>query len=410
MSGRIRRKLYEEENGDTVHVLDAGGCSGMWKKRERTGCICKDKPVRWERAEGQGRITVVPGCGKSGKEQDASVKTSQSDGKEQKDKAGSEESATSEEIPANQNLLTGVLDLTEGAIGKRPVAVMVNNVDPAMPQYGVGKADIIFEIPVEGDATRFMALYGDYTAVPKICAIRSCRAYFPALSEGFDAFYVNWGSDDTIGEYIDALNLDQIDGISDGSGLFGRDQARLSAGYDLEHTGYFDGTQFASVVQSRGLRTDIEEDKKDAAFQFYGLDEQVKPDGEDCRKVDINFGAARATLTYDEAKKVYVKDLNGNPQIDGNTGEQLAFTNVFVLETSITVRDEIGHKEVDWDGASDSVGYYISNGGVQKIHWSKEEKNEQSRLKFYDQDGKEIKINRGKSYIAVNYADQATFQ
>ena len=271
-------------------------------------------------------------------------------------------------------------------------------------------ADIIFEIPVEGDATRFMALYGDYTAVPKICAIRSCRAYFPALSEGFDAFYVNWGSDDTIGEYIASLNLDQIDGISDGSGLFGRDQARLSAGYDLEHTGYFDGTQFASVVQSRGLRTDIEEDKKDAAFSFYGLNEQVKPDGEDCQKVDINFGAARATLTYDEAKKVYVKDLNGKPQIDGNTGEQLAFTNVFVLETSITVRDEIGHKEVDWDGASDSVGYYISNGGVQKIHWSKEEKNEQSRLKFYDQNGKEIKINRGKSYIAVNYADQATFQ
>ncbi len=163
-------------------------------------------------------------------------------------------------------------------------------------------------------------------------------------------------------------------------------------------------------MQSRGLRTDIEEDKKDAAFSFYGLNEQVKPDGEDCQKVDINFGAARATLTYDEAKKVYVKDLNGKPQIDGNTGEQLAFTNVFVLETSITVRDEIGHKEVDWDGASDSVGYYISNGGVQKIHWSKEEKNEQSRLKFYDQNGKEIKINRGKSYIAVNYADQATFQ
>lgn len=357
-------------------------------------------------------LAVIPGCGKSGKQQEASVKASQSDAKEQKsqDTKGSEESASSEEIPANQNLLTGVLDLTEGAIGKRPVAVMVNNVDPAMPQYGVGKADIIFEIPVEGDATRFMALYGDYTAVPKICAIRSCRAYFPALSEGFDAFYVNWGSDDTIGEYIASLNLDQIDGISDGSGLFGRDQARLSAGYDLEHTGYFDGTQFASVVQSRGLRTDIEEDKKDAAFSFYGLNEQVKPDGEDCQKVDINFGAARATLTYDEAKKVYVKDLNGKPQIDGNTGEQLAFTNVFVLETSITVRDEIGHKEVDWDGASDSVGYYISNGGVQKIHWSKEEKNEQSRLKFYDQNGKEIKINRGKSYIAVNYADQATFQ
>ena len=90
-------------------------------------------------------LAVIPGCGKSGKQQEESVKAGQSDAKEQKseDTKGSEESASSEEIPANQNLLTGVLDLTEGAIGKRPVAVMVNNVDPAMPQYGVGKADII---------------------------------------------------------------------------------------------------------------------------------------------------------------------------------------------------------------------------------------------------------------------------
>lgn len=90
------------------------------------------------------------------------------------------------EIPANQNLLTGLGDLSEEAIGKRPVAVMVNNVEKAMPQYGIGQADIIFEIPVEGDVTRFMALYGDYTKVPKICPIRSCRYYFPAISQGFE--------------------------------------------------------------------------------------------------------------------------------------------------------------------------------------------------------------------------------
>ena len=118
-----------------------------------------------------------------------------------------------EKIPENQNLLTGLADLTDEAIGKRPVAVMVNNIPAAMPQYGVEKADIIFEIPVEGDQTRFMALYADYTTVPKICAIRSCRYYFPALSQGFDAFYVNWGIDDSIADYLEALNLDQYDGI-----------------------------------------------------------------------------------------------------------------------------------------------------------------------------------------------------
>ena len=315
-----------------------------------------------------------------------------------------------EEIPANQNLLTGVPDLTYGAIGKRPVAVMVNNVSYAMPQYGVGQADIIFEIPVEGDATRFMALYGDYTQVPQICPIRSCRYYFPALSQGFDAFYVNWGIDDTMADYLEALNMDQIEGITNTGGLFGRDQDRLNQGYSLEHTGYFDGTKLVSYIESQGLRTDLNEDKKGPAFQFNGLEEQLKPEGSDCTSVQINFGAQSSQFTYDAENKVYLKQINGDAQVDGKTGEQLAFTNVFVLETDISVRDSVGHKEIDWDGGTDSVGYYVSNGGVQKITWSKDYNNESSYLRFYDESGQEISINRGKSYIALNYKNQAVFQ
>ncbi len=329
---------------------------------------------------------------------------------EKKEEPKQEVMPTDENVPANQNLLTGVPDLSDAAIGKRPVAVMVNNVTPAMPQYGVEEADIIFEIPVEGDVTRFMALYADYTAVPKVCAVRSCRYYFPVFSEGFDAFYVNWGIDDSIGDYLKSLNLDQFDGMYDGNGMFGRDQGRLDAGYDLEHTAYFDGTMFADVVQKNGIRTDLEEDKRNAAFQFNGLDEQVKPAGDDCAQVDINFGAQRATLTYDPERNVYLKQINGNAQVDGNTQNQLAFTNVFVLETEISVRDEIGHKKIECMGGKDSKGYYISNGAVQKISWEKDGGKESSRLKFYDENGNELKINRGKSYIAVNYADRVTFQ
>ena len=287
---------------------------------------------------------------------------------------------------------------------------MVNNVEAALPQLGISKADIIYEIPVEGDVTRLMALYADYTAVPKICAVRSCRYYFPAYSQGYDAFYVNWGIDDSIADYLEALNLDQYDGMNNAGGLFGRDQDRLNAGYSLEHTGFFDGTRFAEVVQAEGRRTDLNEDKKGTAFQFNGMDEQLKPEGQDCKNVNINFGAATATLTYDEGSKTYLKQINGKPQMDGTDNTQLAFTNVFVLETDISVRDDIGHKEINWYGGSDYVGYYVSNGGMQKIHWSKEANNENSYLRFYDESGKEIKVNRGKSYIAVNYKGQSEFQ
>ena len=98
----------------------------------------------------------------------------------------------------HENLLTGNNDLTDEAIGKRPVAVMVNNIPAALPQYGISAADVIFELPVEGNQTRLMALYADYTQVPKVCAIRSCRYYYPAIAKGFDAYYVHWGMDETV--------------------------------------------------------------------------------------------------------------------------------------------------------------------------------------------------------------------
>ena len=97
--------------------------------------------------------------------------------------------------PANVNLLTGLPTLTDEAVGKRPVAVMINNVEAALPQYGISAADVIFEIPVEYDLTRLMALYGDYTQVPDVCSVASCRYYYPILAVGFDAGSVHWGMD-----------------------------------------------------------------------------------------------------------------------------------------------------------------------------------------------------------------------
>ena len=357
-------------------------------------------------------VSMLPACSRKKEEAKEPIKEEEViiEEKEEEPEPEPEPEEPEEVIPANQNLLTGIPDLTDAAIGKRPVAVMVNNIPKAMPQYGIEKADVIFEIPVEGDQTRFMALYADYTTVPQICPIRSCRYYFPALSQGFDAFYVNWGIDDSIADYLELLELDQYDGISGQGGFFGRDQDRLNAGYALEHTGYFDGTKFASVVQSEGKRLELTDDKKDTAFSFNGLTEQLKPEGSDCTRVDINFGQQSASLIYDEASKTYKKENSGQPQIDARTGNQLAFTNVFVLETSISVRDSIGHKEVDWDGGDNSVGYYISCGGIQKIRWMKEANNEWSRLKFFDENGNEISINRGKTYIAMNYPNQAAFQ
>lgn len=314
-----------------------------------------------------------------------------------------------EVIPENQNLLTGLADLSEEAIGKRPVAVMVNNVKDALPQYGIADADVIFEMHVEGDLTRLMALYADYTQAPKVCAIRSCRYYYPVMAHGFDAFYINWGFDETMRDYVDSIGITYFDGMANPGNMFGRDQNRLNSGYGLEHTAYFNGTKFASYVDSKNYRTDLLEEKTGTAFLFNGMEEQVKPNGDSCTEVNIDFGSATATLTYDEETNTYFKQINGKDQMDSVADKQLEFTNVFVLETKISVRNTgYGHKQIDWKGGSNSVGYYVSNGAVQEITWAKS--SEGDYLKFFDKNGEELSINRGKSYIAFNYADQATFE
>ncbi len=316
-----------------------------------------------------------------------------------------------ETLSLNENLLTGIDDLTDEAVGKRPIAVMVSNAGESLPQYGISQADVIFEMHVEGDMTRLMALYADYTQVPDIGSVRSCRYYFPAVALGFDAYYAHWGMDESIRGYYNDLDMDAFDGMVNTGGLFDRDQDRLNQGYGLEHTAYFQGTELVEALEELEVRTDLEEDKQQPAFLFNADPENpVKPDGEACTAVDIDFGGYTGQFEYDEESNTYLKSLNDKPQMDGVTDEQLAFTNVFVLETYSGVRENGVHKDIDWAGDEDSKGYYISNGAIQEIRWYKEDATESGYLKFFDTEGNELAINRGKSYIAYNYADQATFE
>lgn len=311
-----------------------------------------------------------------------------------------------EEYRLNLNPLTGLYDVTDGGKGKRPVAIMVNNIEYSLPQYGIYTADIIFEMPAEGGLTRFMAMYADYTAVPKVCSVRSCRKYFPAMSEGFDAVYVNCGMNNVIRDYVRSLNLTNYDAYFD-SRLFERDQDRLNAGYAYEHTLYFDGPRLPEIMERDGKRTDIESDKQGAFFNFNDIKKPVNPSNTVCEYVRVDFGYNESGFTYDKESNKYLKDFNGDPQIDGNNESQLAFTNLIILETEIGNDVNGMHRDVNWHGGSDHYGYYVSNGYVQKITWSKA--SEESKLMLFDLNGNPLSINCGNSYISVGFEGETYF-
>lgn len=310
------------------------------------------------------------------------------------------EEATEPEVNDVINPLTGEGDYNENAVGKRPVAVMVSNIKAALPQYGIDEADIIYEIPVEGGITRLMAIYADYTDVPDICSVRSCRYYYPRIAYGMDAIYCHWGSDKTIAQdTLDYLGIDRFDGGNGKLGygtVFVRDEERAQT-YDTEHTGALKGSELPAQIEELGYRTDINEENADGAFNFNPQDEPVEPVGDICPELNLNFSNAYySTFKYDEAEQVYYKYHSGNEHKDGVTGNQLSFTNIFVLETSVSTRSDGKLKDIGLDGGE---GYYVSMGKAQEITWEKE--SDIDPIKIYDESGEEITVNAGKSYIGM---------
>lgn len=307
--------------------------------------------------------------------------------------------AEPEEEPQPQgkyNNLTGEYTLSDEAEGKRPMAVMVNNLTASLPQYGVYDADIMYECLVEGGITRLMAVYGDYTKVPDVCSIRSCRYYYPMLAMGHDAVYFHYGLDKTVAkETLEKLDTDHFDG-GYYSEAFKRDQSRVNS-YATEHTIYLKGSEIPNLLKNYGKRTDLLDSYNKSAFNF--KDENGKISDKSCTTATINFSRSYySTFKYDEKSKTYKKQHNGKAHMDSKADKQLEYTNVFYLETTTKIINEKNLLiSMDLTGGK---GYYISNGTIKEIKWYKD--SDTSPLVFTDADGNELEVNCGKTYIGFS--------
>ena len=299
------------------------------------------------------------------------------------------------------NLLTGKPSAS-GISGSRPIAVTVNNIKTSLPQYGTSAADIIYEAPVEGGITRLLAIYENYSTVPRVCSIRSARYYFPLIANGMDAVYIHWGLDMSIAkDTMERLGINHFDGGYVGSPLFGRDKNRVGV-YASEHTGYLDGPKLKSYFDSNKVRTSVKSEYEKTAFNF--SPNTVKPPAGAANKAVLSFSPTYfSTFTYDTSSGKYLKQHSGSAHIDSVSGKQLAFENVFILKTKIAPLAGNGVL-MDIDLTSGS-GYYLSEGGYQPVLWSKADDN--SPITFTTADGKPLSVNKGKSYIGIIGTDKS---
>ena len=308
------------------------------------------------------------------------------------------ETTTEAPPPVYYNSLTGKSDISEKAIGKRPIAIMINNIKASLPQYGIYKADIIYEMLVEGGITRMMALYGDYTKVPKVCSVRSCRYYFPIFAHGYDAVYFCFGSNKSLATpTLERIGIDYFDGNEDPDPLvFGRDSERLKK-YSREHTAYVDGKNIPAFLKENSVTAKSRYGKDFLAFNFRSEDKPKAAGDISATEIRLDYSYLYySTFTYNSKTKTYYKTHCGKPHVDSSNDKQLNFTNIFVLETDVENYKNGPLMKINW---KQGEGYYISRGKAQKITWTKA--SEDSNIKFFTESGKELKVNTGKSYIGV---------
>lgn len=88
-----------------------------------------------------------------------------------------------------------------------------------------------------------------------------------------------------------------------------------------------------------------------------------------------------STFTYDADTGKYRRCPFGKAQTDYFTDEKFEFDNVFVLYAPTHEFSDGYHVRTDLDGGS---GYYISNGKIKEIKWSKGDASDRLTLKNTD--------------------------
>lgn len=293
------------------------------------------------------------------------------------------------------NPLTGLDDISESAVGARPVAIMVENSPAARPQWGLTSPDIVLEGVVEGGITRMLWIYSDVKNMPKVGPVRSARHDYVEIAQGMNAIYCHAGGSYLAYDLIASIGMKDIDGLKAEGKHFSRDTSRNTA---IEHRLYTDGEKMAKAIGEKKLETKAKDtnwtpftvitdgerlsfgDKTGAAMELY-----------------VEFSSSYThTFKYKPEEKLYYNYMNGKEMKDGNNNKTMAVTNLIVMYSNTKVVDSDGHQ--DWDLTS-GKGLYVSHGVGEHITWKKNGQN--APLKFYGADGKELTVNKGKTWIGV---------
>ena len=316
--------------------------------------------------------------------------------------------------------LTGEARRSDGRI----VGVMVNNISNserqnARPQRGLGSADLLIESKVEGGITRFCAVYHDADSIPEVGPMRSGRDQFLQLLMPWQALYYHDGESAPCTKFISVYNYSGLN--IGGKNYFNtpthphvahRDSRGRNVAY--EHTEFTSGAEIKQAAANAGISLKYPYESTFFRFADYRTGAENKMSGAASGKsIDIvHSDNYKTSFSYSRWDRTYKMSMYSRAagkfenSVDELTGKQLSFDNLLVCFAGIEdyPGDSGGVQQVNYVGGGEV--YYFSRGAVAHGTWQKA--SPEHPLYLYDQNGNEMVLNRGKTYLAIVDDDEWT--
>lgn len=283
---------------------------------------------------------------------------------------------------------------------ERPIAFMIDNNVNAQPQASLNSAYMVYEIIVEGNESRLMALFKGIDA-DEVGPIRSSRHYFLNYAMENDAIYAHLGWSPFAQADIAEYGINNINGQAYDTG-----KARTSSSLywrashkNAPHNAYTNIDSILQISAQKGYRTTSD---KESVLKYSA--EEVNLESEDAvvaNTVTIPYASShKVKYVYNEELQRYTRYSKGKLMKDETTGEEITTKNIiitFAKNYNIQDSENKGRQEVETVGELD--GYYITNGKAIEIKCVKESREAQTT--YQDLEGNEIDVNDGNTWVNI---------
>jgi hypothetical protein len=290
-----------------------------------------------------------------------------------------------------------------------PMLVQIDNADAgigARAPWGASLADIIYETPLhKGGETRLSFLFSD--VIPEsVGPVRSARITHVELREEWDAGFLFYG-----GQPYEGTNIDDAfrkTGATKKGVLF---SGLVSTGKPWKK--YYTrvkGLPGPHDVDAnvKAMQALIPADFK-APSRPYLFTDELPELGDFATNISITLLKPEysSTFTYDPNANVYLRYMNGEPYVDKTTGEQISFSNLIIQRTEVTFYHGISDRPLTVNIGSGNADIFIG-GRYIPGYWMRTGMNQ--RTVFFDQEGTELELQRGKTFISmIDYSTPVTY-